>query len=141
MEWIFAPAQVGYQDALDAMQARVAEISAGRAGEAVWLLEHPPLYTAGTSSNPADLVAPDRRRRQTCRRHDLIRANPGCAENNDPRAPDMLLRRIPVNDQRLEPEPIQPLKRNRYSCTHDPQYHAPQSFGIPKRTHPSRLNH
>ncbi len=60
MEWIFAPAQVGYQDALDAMQARVAEISAGRAGEAVWLLEHPPLYTAGTSSNPADLVAPDR---------------------------------------------------------------------------------
>ena len=42
------------------MKARAAEIAAGDAKELVWLLEHPPLYTAGTSANPADLVTPDR---------------------------------------------------------------------------------
>ena len=42
------------------MEARVEAIIAGRAPELVWLLEHPPLYTAGTSANPADLLAPDR---------------------------------------------------------------------------------
>jgi len=42
------------------MKTRAAAIAAGNARELVWLLEHPPLYTAGTSSNPADLVAPDK---------------------------------------------------------------------------------
>ncbi len=42
------------------MQARVEDIIAGRAPEAIWLLEHPPLYTAGTSAKPVDLVDPDR---------------------------------------------------------------------------------
>ena len=42
------------------MEARAAAIAEGTAGELVWLLEHPPLYTAGVSARPADLVAPDR---------------------------------------------------------------------------------
>lgn len=42
------------------MKGRAAAIAAGEARELVWLLEHPPLYTAGTSANPADLVTPDR---------------------------------------------------------------------------------
>jgi lipoyl(octanoyl) transferase len=42
------------------MEARAAAIADGAAGELVWLLEHPPLYTAGVSSKPADLIAPDR---------------------------------------------------------------------------------
>ena len=42
------------------MEARAETIAAGRAGELVWLLEHPPLYTAGVSAKPADLLAPDR---------------------------------------------------------------------------------
>ena len=42
------------------MEARVRAIAAGKAGEAVWLLEHPPLYTAGTSADPADLLDPGR---------------------------------------------------------------------------------
>ena len=42
------------------MEARVAAIAAGQAEECIWLVEHPPLYTAGTSAKPADLVAPDR---------------------------------------------------------------------------------
>ena len=42
------------------METRVNEIIAGSADEAIWLLEHPPLYTAGTSAKPADLVDPDR---------------------------------------------------------------------------------
>ncbi len=49
-----------YVPTLAAMEARVAQIAAGTADEAIWLLEHPPLYTAGTSSNPADLIDPDR---------------------------------------------------------------------------------
>jgi lipoyl(octanoyl) transferase len=49
---------VAYPDAIAAMQARVAEIRAGTARELVWLVEHPPLYTAGTSADPADLANP-----------------------------------------------------------------------------------
>lgn len=49
-----------YTETLAAMEARVAAIAAGQADEAIWLLEHPPLYTAGTSSNPADLIDPQR---------------------------------------------------------------------------------
>ena len=54
-EWQVSEALVPYPDALAAMEARVAEILAGRAPELVWLLEHPPLYTAGTSADPADI--------------------------------------------------------------------------------------
>ncbi len=55
VEWIAAEAPVDYPPALDAMKARVAAIASGTAPEAVWLLEHPPLYTAGTSARPEDL--------------------------------------------------------------------------------------
>jgi len=58
--WTAARAPVPYTDALDHMEARVAAIAAGEAREQVWLLEHPPLYTAGTSAKTADLVDPDR---------------------------------------------------------------------------------
>ena len=59
-EWTTLPGLSPYAETLAAMEARVAAISEGRAGEAVWLLEHPPLYTAGTSSKAADLTEPDR---------------------------------------------------------------------------------
>ena len=59
-EWRIADAAVPYEAAIAAMDERVAAIAEGRACELVWLLEHPPLYTAGTSAKPADLVAPDR---------------------------------------------------------------------------------
>ena len=49
-----------YAETLSRMEAHAAAIAAGTATEAVWLLEHPPLYTAGTSSKPADLTEPDR---------------------------------------------------------------------------------
>ncbi len=48
-----------YPDAIAAMQARVAAIRAGEAGELVWLVEHPPLFTAGTSADPSDLSNPE----------------------------------------------------------------------------------
>jgi lipoyl(octanoyl) transferase len=51
---------VDYPAAVAAMEARAAAIAEGRAGELVWLLEHPPLYTAGTSAKPQDLIEPDR---------------------------------------------------------------------------------
>jgi lipoyl(octanoyl) transferase len=60
LEWIVAPALVPYEAALAVMDARTRDIAEGRAGECVWLLEHPPLYTAGTSADPAELVDPDR---------------------------------------------------------------------------------
>ena len=49
-EWVTSPGLTPYPDALAAMQARVAAIRAGTAPEQVWLVEHPPLYTAGTSA-------------------------------------------------------------------------------------------
>jgi lipoyl(octanoyl) transferase len=52
-EWVVASGLVPYPDAIAAMQARIAAIRAGTAAERVWLLEHPPLYTAGTSAKPA----------------------------------------------------------------------------------------
>jgi len=58
--WAVSPGLVGYPEAVAAMEARAAAIAEGRAGELVWLLEHPPLYTAGVSSKTADLLAPDR---------------------------------------------------------------------------------
>jgi len=60
VEWRISGGLVPYPEALATMEARVEAIVAGRAPELVWLLEHPPLYTAGTSANPADLLAPDR---------------------------------------------------------------------------------
>jgi lipoyl(octanoyl) transferase len=60
VEWTVSAAPVAYPDAVAAMEARVAAIAEGRAGELVWLLEHPPLYTAGVSARPADLLEPDR---------------------------------------------------------------------------------
>ena len=54
--WRVSDDLVPYDAALAAMDARVADIVAGRAGEQVWLLEHPPLYTAGTSAKAADVV-------------------------------------------------------------------------------------
>ncbi|MGL5011937.1 MAG: lipoyl(octanoyl) transferase LipB [Paracoccaceae bacterium] len=56
IEWTHLPGLAPYQETLAAMEARVAEIAAGTAPEAIWLLEHPPLYTSGTSTNPADLL-------------------------------------------------------------------------------------
>ena len=58
--WLVAPHPVAYPDALAFMEARAKAIADGTAGELVWLIEHPPLYTAGTSAKAADLVAPDR---------------------------------------------------------------------------------
>ena len=60
VEWITSDAPVPYAAATREMEARAEAIRAGRAGEAIWLLEHPPLYTAGTSARPGDLRAPDR---------------------------------------------------------------------------------
>lgn len=60
VEWVVAPAPVGYEEAVAAMEARVAAIRAGTQPECVWVLEHPPLYTAGTSAKPAELLQPDR---------------------------------------------------------------------------------
>ena len=59
-EWIITPGLTDYQEASDWMEARANSIAKGEAREAIWLVEHPPLYTAGTSAKPADLVAPDR---------------------------------------------------------------------------------
>ncbi len=56
--WRISDAPVPYEAALAAMQAQAAAIRAGTEGEAVWLLEHPPLYTAGTSAQPGDLLNP-----------------------------------------------------------------------------------
>jgi lipoyl(octanoyl) transferase len=58
--WAVSHAPVGYPEAVEAMEARAAAIAEGRAGELVWLLEHPPLYTAGVSAKPADLIDPGR---------------------------------------------------------------------------------
>src|SRR6056297_3136444 len=60
VEWITSQSPVPYPEALARMEARADAIARGAAPEAVWLLEHPPLYTAGTSARPADLVDPDR---------------------------------------------------------------------------------
>ena len=56
VQWRVSDSPVAYEAALAAMDERVAAIAAGHAPELVWLLEHPPLYTAGTSAKPEDLV-------------------------------------------------------------------------------------
>src|SRR5215813_6116112 len=55
-EWKVSPGLTPYLEAEAAMKARASAIAAGEAGELVWLLEHPPLYTAGTSAKEADLL-------------------------------------------------------------------------------------
>lgn len=59
-EWRSEGGLVPYERALEAMQAQVAAIREGTAGELVWMLEHPPLYTSGTSARREDLTDPDR---------------------------------------------------------------------------------
>ncbi len=58
VEWLCAIAPVPYGEALKVMEARNAAIATGEAREQIWLLEHPPVYTAGTSADPAELIDP-----------------------------------------------------------------------------------
>ncbi len=58
LEWRISDGLVPYDEALQVMEARVADIRAGHERELIWLLEHPPLYTAGTSARPHDLLQP-----------------------------------------------------------------------------------
>jgi lipoyl(octanoyl) transferase len=58
IDWIVADEPVPYPEALAWMEARAAAVAAGDAREAVWLVEHPPLYTSGTSADPAELLDP-----------------------------------------------------------------------------------
>lgn len=58
IDWIVADMPVPYPDALAWMEARATAVAAGEAREAVWLVEHPPLYTSGTSADPAELIDP-----------------------------------------------------------------------------------
>jgi lipoyl(octanoyl) transferase len=60
IEWRIEECPVAYPEALAAMEARAAAIREGTAPELAWLLEHPPLYTAGTSARPEELIAPER---------------------------------------------------------------------------------
>ena len=60
IDWEVAAERVPYELAHARMKTRAAATAAGEARELIWLLEHPPLYTAGTSANPDDLIAPDR---------------------------------------------------------------------------------
>jgi lipoyl(octanoyl) transferase len=60
IEWRVSDGHVSYPEAVEEMDARVAAIRAGTARELIWLLEHPPLYTAGTSAAADELLAPSR---------------------------------------------------------------------------------
>lgn len=60
VEWTHIPGLAPYEATLAAMEARAEAIARGEADEAIWLLEHPPLYTAGTSARAEDLVDPGR---------------------------------------------------------------------------------
>lgn len=60
VEWKVSKQPVPYGSAVEWMDTRIAQIISGTAPEVVWLLEHPPMYTAGTSSNVKDLIDPDR---------------------------------------------------------------------------------
>lgn len=60
VEWITEPGLLDYTTAVARMEARVADIVAGTADELIWLVEHPPLYTSGTSAKAQDLTEPDR---------------------------------------------------------------------------------
>lgn len=60
VEWVTEKEPISYEWAENFMKTRAAEIAAGTGEERIWLLEHPPLYTAGTSADPVDLVEHDR---------------------------------------------------------------------------------
>ena len=60
VEWITHEGLLAYDEAVAFMEARAEAIARGEAEECIWLVEHPPLYTAGTSAKPADLTDPDR---------------------------------------------------------------------------------
>lgn len=60
VEWRVSDVPIPYPDSLAFMEARVAAVRQGQAAECVWLLEHPPLYTAGTSADPRELLDPGR---------------------------------------------------------------------------------
>ncbi len=60
VRWRISDGLVPYEEAVVTMEAEVAAIAEGQAPELVWLVEHPPLYTAGTSADAADLIEPDR---------------------------------------------------------------------------------
>ena len=60
IDWGIAPHPVDYEAAVELMETRVAAITAGSAPELIWLVEHPEVYTAGTSAKPGDLIDPDR---------------------------------------------------------------------------------
>ena len=60
VQWAISDGLVGYAEAVAVMEQRTEAIAVGQASELVWLVEHPPLYTAGTSAAAAELVAPDR---------------------------------------------------------------------------------
>lgn len=60
VDWVVSDRPIGYQEAVAAMDSRSVAIAEGSAPELVWLLEHPPLYTAGTSAKSPDLVEPSR---------------------------------------------------------------------------------
>jgi lipoyl(octanoyl) transferase len=77
VEWQISDAPVSYPDAVAAMEARVAEIAAQKAPELVWLLEHPPLYTSGTSGKAGDLLDPRFPMFQTGRGGQLTYHGPG----------------------------------------------------------------
>jgi lipoyl(octanoyl) transferase len=57
-EWTLTPGLTPWPEAFAAMEARAAAIAEGKADEQIWLLEHPPLYTAGTSADPTELLDP-----------------------------------------------------------------------------------
>ncbi|MEM1273262.1 MAG: lipoyl(octanoyl) transferase LipB [Pseudomonadota bacterium] len=60
VDWLTSTGYVDYPNAIAEMETRAAAVAEGRANEAIWLLEHPPLYTAGTSADPKDLRQPNR---------------------------------------------------------------------------------
>ena len=60
LDWCVSDGLTDYTESVRAMEERVARIRAGEAPELVWLVEHPPLYTAGTSAKDGDLIAPER---------------------------------------------------------------------------------
>ena len=60
VEWLVSDGLTPYPYALHEMEERIAKIASGEADERIWLLEHPPIYTAGTSAKKSDLLAPDR---------------------------------------------------------------------------------
>jgi lipoyl(octanoyl) transferase len=77
VEWRISDAPVPYPESVAAMEQRVAAIAAGEAGELVWLLEHPPLYTSGTSGKATDLLDPRFPLYQTGRGGHLTYHGPG----------------------------------------------------------------